>query len=92
MTASTGATGATRHVSQAESHLEAAKAFRLQLDDEYAAGRPDARVVADLHDRVRFGLKAAEVHALIANAVSAERFDLPAIAAERFGTGPSRLG
>lgn len=62
------------HVTKSLSHLEAAKAARLALSEAYASPRQDRAEIAELHQTIGFGLKVAEVHALLANAVAAERF------------------
>lgn len=56
----------TDHRTTALRHLEAAKAARLALDDAYSASRQDRAEIADLHQRIGFGLKVAEIHALLA--------------------------
>lgn len=90
-------TNRAEHVRASLSHLEAAKASRLALDEAYAASRQDRAEIAELHQRIGFGLKVAEIHALLA--LSAEdrpapdftTDHLPDLTAERFGT-TSRLG
>lgn len=61
----------THNTTQARACLEAARTAHDTLRDTYAAAHardeaPPARYVADLHNSIRFGLKAAEVEALIA--------------------------
>ena len=90
------------HAAQALRHVEAAKAARLALTDEYAKRDQDRARIGDLHQTIGFALKVAEIHALLANVpettVHAEFLDdhladdatVQALRAERFGTG-SRL-
>lgn len=54
------------HVRRAESHVEAAKAARMSLLDAYASSRPSREEIAALHQEIGFGLKLAEIHALLA--------------------------
>lgn len=50
----------------AEGHLEAARASQIALSDEYArTGGANPRRVAALHQSINYGLKTAEVTALI---------------------------
>jgi len=78
----------TDHYAESLRHLEASKAARLALLDAYDSDQQDRARIAELHQHIGFGLKIAEVQALLAVAVTADRYaDLQA---ERFATG-SRL-
>ena len=92
----------SEHRALAIRHLEAAKAARLSLSEEYAKADQDRARIGDLHQTIGFALKVAEIHALLANVPEtetrvahrdeylADQADLDALRAERFGTG-SRL-
>lgn len=57
----------SEHHTKALRHLEASIVARQYLDDLYARpGEVDKRVVAQLHDQIRMGMKLAEVHATLA--------------------------
>jgi hypothetical protein len=88
---------AATHVRASLSHLEAAKVARLALEDAYARRPQDKAEIADLHQSVGFGLKVAEIHALLAlapaapsPATGAAYADVTDLNSERFGRG-SRL-
>lgn len=55
------------HVSQAERFLEAALAAQLHLQEQYDLPKPhqDPTRIAALHQAINYGMKAAEVCALI---------------------------
>lgn len=58
------------HVRRAESHVQAAKAARMSLLGAYASSRPSREEIAALHQEIGFGLKLAEIHALLALALA----------------------
>lgn len=64
----------TSHHDKARAHLEASLATRAALDEIYESRRPaPAHMIADLNAKIRLGMKAAEVEALLAIGQRLER-------------------
>lgn len=63
-------TTTAEHVSETLNYLDAAKAYRYALQDAYSDRPQDRARIADLHQAIGYGLKVAEIHALLAIAVS----------------------
>ena len=70
-------TTSARYVSEAASHLEAVKVFRQALTDAYAERSQDRARIGDLHQAIGFGLKVAEVNALLAIATADQDAPIP---------------